>query len=87
MTFGNEFEEIGLSSYTFLESQCLNIYLIGCNVLNIWDILMLKKENEAPDEYILIMSTKLTFSADTCIKNVSTVVSHKGKRVNNLLTQ
>ena len=34
----------------------------GCNFLNIGDILMLQRENEALDEYILIMSTNVTYS-------------------------
>ena len=32
------------------------------------DILMLQKENEAPDEYIVILSTKVTYGADTYVK-------------------
>ena len=42
---------------------------------------MLQK-NEALNEYILIMSTKVTCSTDAYGKNVSTKVIHSGERVN-----
>ena len=38
--------------------------LTDCNVLNIGDNLMLQNKNEALDEYILIMSTKVDFCTD-----------------------
>ena len=38
--------------------------LTGCNFLNIGDILMLQKLNEALDEYIIILSTKVAYGGE-----------------------
>ena len=38
--------------------------LTGCKFLNIEDILMLKKEKEAMDEYILVMLMDVVFSVN-----------------------
>ena len=46
--------------------------LTDCNFLNIGDILMVQKENEALDEYILMVSTTITFSGKAYVNNVLT---------------
>ena len=46
---------------------------------------MLKNENEALDDYIIILLTKVTYGADAHINiHVSNIVAIDGKRVNNI---
>ena len=42
--------------------------LTGCNFRNIGDILMLQKENEALNEYIVIILTKSTYRPEAYVK-------------------
>ena len=44
----------------------VSLSLTGCKYLNIGDILMLQKENEALDKYIVILSTKVAYGTDAC---------------------
>ena len=52
--------------------------LTDCNVLNIEDIQMLQKRNEALSEYILIT---VAFNNDAYIEKVSSSVTFSGERV------
>ena len=60
----------------FLESQCLQLFNY-CNFINIICSIFwwFKEENEPLDEYILIMSTTVAFSADTYIKRAKIAAS------------
>ena len=63
MVFFNELKRLLWQIIQFLESQCLDLSLAVISlILEIF--LMHQKENEALDEYILIMLTKVAFSTD-----------------------
>ena len=56
-----------MASYTFF-GKPVSRSLTDCNCLNIGDIVMLQKDYESLDEYIIILSTEVTYGADAHVK-------------------
>ena len=64
----------------YIFGKPMSWYLTGRNFINIGDILVLQKEN-ALDEYILSILTKVTYSAEVYVKTCRHIVAHSSKKV------